>query len=169
VQRRALYLLATLAGAGVLWLLSRTERGQVIAADVVGAAVNAFTPRGIRNNNPGNIEWIENQAARWRGMVGRDGRYGIFDSAANGVRAIGGELRASIRKGQTLEGAIYEWAPPGENDTESYLEHIEAETGFSRAQHLTASMIPAVAEQIIRHENGQQPYSVADIAAWVNA
>lgn len=169
MRRTLQILLGSLGAAGVLYALARTERGQVYAASVVGAVVTALTPRGIRNNNPGNIEWIENTASRWRGMVARDGRYGVFDTPQNGIRAIGGELRASIRKGQTLQQAIHEWAPPVENDTDSYTAHVSKLTGYAPSLKLTAAMVPAVAGAIILHENGQIPYSAADIAAWVNA
>lgn len=121
---------------------------------------------GVRNNNPGNIDWIENPSKRWRGMISRNGRFGVFDTAANGIRAIGGELRASIKKRHTVRDAIYEWAPPVENNTSAYLEHVEDATGFDGDSLLTASMIPAIAEVIIEHENGYNPYSRADIARW---
>src|SRR5687768_678297 len=72
--------LVLLALAAVAFIASRTERGRAVAADVVGGIVKAVTPRGIRNNNPGNIEWISDLARRWRGMVNKDGRYGVFDT-----------------------------------------------------------------------------------------
>lgn len=153
----------------MLYALSRTERGQVVAADAAGAVVNALLPRGIRNNNPGNIEWIEDLAHRWRGMISKDGRYGVFDTAANGIRAIGGELKASIRKGQTLGQAITEWAPPPENNTAAYIADAVAGTRSNADSRLVVSMLPALALVIIKHENGQQPYNVADVTAWVNS
>lgn len=130
---------------------------------------NALTPRGIRNNNPGNIEWIEAPAKRWRGMVRADGRYGVFDTAANGVRAIGGELRASIRKGQTLAQAIAEWAPPTENNTDAYQRAVSSETGILPDTKLAAHHLAAVATAIIKHENGVQPYAWEDVVVWVNS
>lgn len=163
-------LLATLAGAALVFALSRTERGRVVAADVVGAAVKAITPRGIRNNNPGNIEWIADPAKRWRGMVGKDGRYGVFDTAANGVRAIGGEIRANFRRGEnTIAEIITEWAPPKENNTAAYIRAVAGELGVDADTSLSSSYIPAIAAAIVKHENGVQPYALADIARWVQA
>lgn len=162
-------LLWILGSAAGLWLLSRTERGQVVAADVVGAVKNALTPRGIRNNNPGNIEWIATASKRWRGMVGQDGRYGVFDTAANGIRAIGGELRASIARGQTLAQAIAEWAPATENNTNAYQRAVSSETGILLDTRLATHHVAAVAAAIIKHENGVQPYAWDDIVRWVNS
>lgn len=156
--------------AAAAFVASRTERGRAIAADVVGAAVSAVTPRGIRNNNPGNIEWIANAAKRWRGMIRADGRYGVFDTPANGVRAIGGEIRASFRRGEnTVAAVIQEWAPPSENDTVSYVRHVAAELGVGVDTPLSASRIPELAAAIIKHENGVQPYKFDDVVAWVNS
>lgn len=163
------YLLIALVGAGGLWALSRTQRGQAIAADVVGGIVSAVTPRGIRNNNPGNIDFIADARRAWRGQISSDGRFGIYDTPANGVRAIGGELKASIRKGHTIRDAIYEWAPPVENDTGRYVALVAAAVGVSADSRLTVDMIPRAALAIIQHENGQQPYKPADVAVWVNS
>jgi hypothetical protein len=180
VPRTTQYLLLGLAAAGVLWWLARSRRGEAAAADVleevvttarrVGAAVaTALTPRGIRNNNPGNIDYSPVPAARWRGTIGSDGRFAIFDSPANGVRAIGGELKASIRKGQTIREAIHEWAPPVENDTGLYVNQVARAIGVDPDARLTLDMLPAAALAIIRHENGQIPYDPADVAVWVYA
>jgi hypothetical protein len=171
------YLLIALGVAGGLWALTRTQRGADIAADTVGAVVNALTPRGIRNNNPGNIDWIANPASRWRGMIRKETaadvppgvtpRFGVFDTAQNGVRAIGGELRASVKKGQTIEQAIHEWAPPVENDTGLYVRLVASAVGASPQARLTdAHVLPATLE-IILHEQGKQPYNVADVARWI--
>jgi hypothetical protein len=167
--RTSLALLAIAASAA--FVASRTERGKAIAVDAVGAVVNALTPRGIRNNNPGNIEWIADPSKRWRGMVAKDGRYGVFDTPANGVRAIGGELRANFRRGQnTLDAIIGEWAPAPENNTESYKRSVAAELGgVSTSTPLSSSTIPAITAAIIKHENGVQPYAVSDLALWVQA
>lgn len=167
-MRYALPILAI--GAGALYLASRTERGQAIAVDAVGAIVNALTPRGIRNNNPGNIEWIANPSQRWRGMIGADGAYGVFDTPANGVRAIGGELRANFRRGQnTIAQIISEWAPPAENDTASYIADVAAAVGVDADIPLPSSTILPITAAIIYHENGVQPYAMSELALWVQA
>lgn len=182
-------ILLTLIGAGVLYVLTRkraaavdaaapgaTDAGDfleeiIVTAKRIGSTVAQLaTPRGIRNHNPGNIEWIENARARWRGMIAADGRYGIFDTTANGIRAIGGELRASFKKGQyTVRQIINEWAPPIENNTSAYVDAVAREINVAPDQPIGPAWVPALAAAIIRHENGQQPYALADIAAWVNA
>jgi len=119
---------------------------------------NEMKPRGIRNNNAGNIE---DNGTPWRGRQGNDGRFVIFDTPENGIRAIARILDTYINKHgiNTLEGIISRWAPPVENDTESYIKHAEHALNISRntpiGEHHKADLIKV----IVQHENGQQPYS----------
>lgn len=138
--------------------------------DVKPLVTAAGVPRGIRNNNPGNIEWIADAKRRWRGMIAQDGRYGIFDTAQNGIRAIGGELSAAIRKNQhTVADVIAEWAPPNENNTNAYIDAVAKALGVAPHQRIDIySNKPKLALAIIRHENGMQPYNPTDVAQWVN-
>lgn len=116
------------------------------------------TPRGIRNNNPGNIE---DRGTPWRGYVGSDGRFIIFDQAENGIRAIARILKTYNDKYQvnTLQKIIERWAPPFENDTEAYIRHAERELKISRHVPIGEQHKAALIKVIIKHENGQQPYS----------
>lgn len=180
-MRREYWLYGSVIAVGALYLMARTQRGQQVASDALegiivtaksaGAAVaDVIVPRGIRNNNPGNLRWIENPSQRWRGMVDQDvDGYAIFDTIENGVRAIGGELRASIRRSQTLQQAIYEWAPPTENNTDAYVASVSEQTGLPPSWRLVNDNVPSMAAAIIYQENGVQPYDAADIAAWVNS
>lgn len=172
MQSRTIILLSVLGAVSALFVFSRTDRG----AAAIGGALDALTPRGIRNNNPGNIDWIADPAKRWRGMVRKEtaaegGRFGVFDTPANGVRAIAGELRADWRRGvRTVHGLISNWAPSTENNTRAYAYAVANEI------HTTPDAIidvignlPEIATAIIRHENGQVPYSRDEIETWVNS
>ncbi|WP_406733481.1 structural protein [Vibrio scophthalmi] len=116
------------------------------------------TPRGIRNNNPGNIE---DRGTPWRGYVDNDGRFIIFDTPVNGIRAIARILDTYRSKYgvTTLDSIIKRWAPPFENDTESYIKHAERELQISRHVPVGEQHKAALIKVIIKHENGQQPYS----------
>jgi hypothetical protein len=180
----ALVLTASGVAAAILYALARSKKGEEVTAEAleevivgvkrVATSVGEYVALagdalGLRNKNPGNIEWIADPAKRWRGMIGRNGRFGVFDTYANGVRAIGGELRASIKKGHTIAQAIHEWAPPSENNTDAYVRAFADGVGAVPAVKLTGDMVPAGVAVIIRHENGKNPFSLADIAAWVNS
>ena len=121
-------------------------------------------PRGIRNNNPGNIRHGDN----WQGMkkTQTDKSFVQFVSPEYGIRAMVKVLRSYRARGVvTLEDIIQTWAPANENNTEAYIQSVMKKTGWGR-QHVVAEMegdyktlIPA----IIKHENGINPYSMDTI------
>ncbi|MBF4365893.1 structural protein P5, partial [Vibrio anguillarum] len=111
-----------------------------------------------RNNNPANIE---DNGTPWRGRMGNDGRFIIFDSPVNGIRALARILNTyKVKHGlNTIEGIINRFAPPVENDTNSYIAHAEKVVGVPRNMPLTPDKYPSLIKVIIKHENGVQPYS----------
>ncbi|WP_256119878.1 lytic transglycosylase domain-containing protein [Escherichia coli] len=122
-------------------------------------------PRGIRNNNPGNLRAARNAS-------GTDGAFVTFNSPDDGLSALARQLRLYGSRGvNTVEGIIGKYAPPTENNTAAYIRSVSDMTGFSADQKLDldnpsvlAKLIPA----IIRHENGVQPYSTSLIFKSVN-
>ena len=118
-------------------------------------------PRGLRNNNPGNIR--HNPANDWNGMTGQDDAgFVIFSEGRYGLRAIGKVLDSYQRRGVwMLRDVIEQWAPSEENDLESYLSHVMKLTGWQAAhvpQRAEGDYVSLV-KAIIKHENGFNPYS----------
>jgi len=121
-------------------------------ADALGA------PRGIRNNNPGNIEFT---SIKWRGLVGSDGRYAVFDTPQNGLRAMALEIWDSITRDgdDTITKLINQWAPPTENLTGAYALSVSKQTGIGVTEQLVYRRdVAALMKAITKHENGVQPY-----------
>ncbi|MDX2059915.1 MAG: hypothetical protein SFV24_19050 [Gemmatimonadales bacterium] len=122
-----------------------------------------MTARGIRNNNPGNIE---RTSVKWKGMAADqsgDPRFIIFSKPEWGIRAIARILLGDWREGQdTIASLIEEWAPPHENDTQAYVRAVGKAAGVDpyRPCNIPA-LLPKIIPAIIRHENGVQPYSAA--------
>jgi hypothetical protein len=119
-------------------------------------------PRGIRNNNPGNIRLGDN----WQGMKENqsDGSFVQFKEAKYGIRAMTRILDNYAKRGVVyLADIILTWAPPSENDTRAYIAHVEQLTGLYGNQRVTREHYPKLIDAIIKHENGIQPYSVATI------
>ena len=122
-------------------------------------------PRGIRNNNPGNIRY---DGTQWRGLRGDDGAYCIFDTPEHGIRAIAKILRTYQSKGvNTITKVIGRWAPPTENDTAAYIASVAGKTGIAPDAALISADWPALIAAIIHHENGQQPYTKEQILAGI--
>lgn len=115
-------------------------------------------PRGIRNNNGGNIRW--DGVTEWQGMTGADAQgFVIFSDPVYGVRAMAKILKSYNARGVFKLGDIVStWAPTNENDTESYIKSVEKNTGLGAETAIVPSQYPAVISALIYHENGQQPY-----------
>lgn len=128
-------------------------------------------PRGLRNNNPGNID--RQPGVRWQGMAAnqsRDSRFVVFRSPDWGIRAIARVLITYQDKRQARDGSridtiqeiIDRWAPSVENDTSAYARHVARLTGIGVDETLDVydyATMYALVQAIIVHENGMQPYS----------
>ena len=115
--------------------------------------------RGLRNNNPGNVVY---DGTEWVGLTGNDGRYCIFDTMANGCRAMYRILRSYNNRGlDTVSEIISTWAPSIENDTASYISHVARKMNVSATDRLALDMsqMADLIEAIIVHENGYNPVS----------
>lgn len=115
-------------------------------------------PRGIRNNNPGNIR---KSATDWRGKVGDDGAFVTFDSPVNGIRAMA-RILLNYQKNyglNTIRKLVSRWAPPNENNTADYTNFVAARAGVSaEAKIVVRDMLPVLLPAFIQMENGVQPY-----------
>lgn len=119
------------------------------------------TPRGIRNNNPGNLRITSNA---WKGKLppelNTDGAFEQFSSPELGIRALYIDLRSKINRGlNTITKIMSVYAPPNENNTRAYIEYIENVSGINRDYILSENHIPAIIPPIIKMENGTQPYT----------
>jgi hypothetical protein len=177
-MRRLLELLAILGTvAGVyIWVRKSQSGGTVTVEEVVAdtvddvqRTVNKFTARGLRNNNPGNIEY---NGTAWQGLASppSDGRFCIFVSPDYGFRALG-HILLNYQKNyglNTVAGIISRWAPGNENNTVAYIDDVCRQTSLAPDQKINVSdWLGSLAAAITRHENGYNPYPQNDIETWV--
>ncbi|MFH2493704.1 hypothetical protein ABK713_11085 [Klebsiella aerogenes] len=137
-----------------------------------GGEASADGPRGVRNNNPGNLE--ASSSNPWVGQTGSDGRFAKFETPEHGIRALGRNLLSYQRQGiDTVSEIINRWAPPSDNnDTAAYIKSVCAQLGVKADQPLDASnpdTLQALCAAIIKHENGSQPYSNEQLSTGVSA
>ncbi|EBX4396423.1 hypothetical protein CC831_17055 [Salmonella enterica subsp. enterica serovar Newport] len=149
--------------------LSDTVSGSRRAVSEDGSGDSA---RGIRNNNPGNLEYSKTNP--WVGQTGDDGRFAKFETPEHGIRALGRNLLSYQRQGiDTVNDIINRWAPPSDNnDTAAYIKAVCAQLGVTENQPLDASnpdTLQALCAAIIKHENGTQPYSPDQLSTGVSA
>ncbi|WP_051880641.1 hypothetical protein [Buttiauxella noackiae] len=141
--------------------VSRTATREVRENGLTARAADAGNIRGIRNNNPGNLEASE--LFEWQGQTGNDGRFAKFSSPEHGIRALGMNLLSYHRRGlDTISKVISRWAPASDNnDTSSYISKVSQALGVSPHQRLdltAPSVLSALSKAIIRHENGTIPF-----------
>lgn len=123
--------------------------------------VDRSLPRGIRNNNPGNLIMT---SIPWNGKVpheaNTDGHFEQFYELKYGIRAKIKDLQSDIRKkpGQnTLQGLISAYAPPHENNTQAYINFMVDRTWITPWETLDASdkeQMKKIVLAIAEMENG---------------
>nr|WP_181374721.1 hypothetical protein [Pectobacterium carotovorum]AKG47486.1 virion protein [Pectobacterium carotovorum] len=121
------------------------------------------TPKGIRNNNPGNLEL----GSPWQGLAKqqKDSRFCTFVDAAYGIRALTVNLityhdkrkAANGTRIDTVREIIERWAPAIENHTENYIRFVSKSVGVTSDQNIDLhdyNIMRPLVEAIIRQENG---------------
>ncbi|WAT31827.1 structural protein [Pseudomonas sp. GXZC] len=130
--------------------------------------------RGVRNRNPGNLDY--RAANRWQGQLPHnpavEARFCRFDTAENGIRALGKTLLTYQRKHglKTVKAIVNRWAPGVENDTDAYVRAVELGTGFAPGVDVDLTefeVLKAFVRAIIRHENAGYAYPDAVLSEGV--
>ena len=160
-------------GSGAAQIATQVSTG---ATTVAKAAIEQFRnmtlPRGVRNNNPGNLRLT---SIAWKGKVpnaqNSDRSFEQFIDYAGipghiwGIRAMFKDIYGDVVKdGQnTVRKLIYTYAPPHENATQSYVDAVSRALGKSADAVIVASDFPKLIAAIIAHENAGYRYPEADI------
>lgn len=88
-------------------------------------------PRGLRNNNPGNIR-INNDLFQGEVRPSKDKSFKEFETMPYGYRAMFKILSSYYKnyKLDTIRKMITRWAPPKENHTEKYIKAVSNYAGI---------------------------------------
>lgn len=133
------------------------------------------TPRGVRNNNPGNID---RTSTPWQGedrsaaAVAREARFCVFLTPQAGFRALGKTLLTYQRKHglRTVKEIIGRWAPPVENNTTAYVQQVANAVGVSPSEVIRLDnpvTLGRLATAIAKHENGGMYWNADVVAAGI--
>lgn len=126
-------------------------------------------PRGLRNNNPGNIR--KNSDVFQGEKTSSDKEFKQFKSMAYGYRAIFKILSNYYRnyKLDTIRKMIGRWAPENENNTDAYIKAVSDYAGIPADDPININdreqMIRIVAG-MSRVENGIEADMSDVIAGW---
>ncbi|WP_129551810.1 hypothetical protein [Komagataeibacter xylinus] len=125
-----------------------------------------FTPRGIRNNNPGNLQYEGQAGAHMETGTNRP-RYAAFPTMDAGIQALQKQLVLYNNRGlNSVASILPKYAPATENDTDGYI------ASLSRQMHVAPNTPldltnPAVQRQMIygisNVENGHDSVSLDQI------
>lgn len=126
--------------------------------------------RGLRNNNPGNID---KTVEVWEGqeLPGSDDRFCTFSSMAYGCRALIRTLMTYHSKHglSSVRQIINRWAPPVENNTDAYVDHVCRRLGVAPDHPLdfdNPQVYLHLARAIAYHENGAAADSIS-LGTWM--
>lgn len=115
-------------------------------------------PRGIRNNNPGNIRL---SVSKWKGQRNFqfDPAFVEFVTPVMGLRALMRlMLTYHFKYGlDSVTALINRYAPPHENATDSYIHQVARRLGvrqFDKIDLRRSDVLITLARAITRHENG---------------
>jgi len=120
-------------------------------------------PLGIRNNNPGNLNFVGQAGAS------RSGRFAAFGSMAEGIAALDDQLRLYASRGNdTVRGIVSTYAPSSENDTGAYINAVSKALGVNADAHLNlndANTLRTLISAITTQEVGAGRINVDQINA----
>ncbi|WP_063569323.1 phage tail tape measure protein [Achromobacter ruhlandii] len=155
-----------LPSAAIKKLMERRKariEGKKADQEIVDSASQASQtgiPRGIRNNNPGNLVYVGQEGASKE----TSGRFATFASAQEGLNALAAQLRRYGQRGlNSIQSIVNTYAPASENNTGAYANYLAQKMGIDTNTQFDVNSDPAALAALIRgiveYENGRNPYS----------
>lgn len=142
-----------IAGIGLLAAMAASKKAK---APGISYLDKPGAPRGIRNNNPGNLRA---SGANWRGAIGQDqDGFVRFKDYAHGVRAAIKVLQTYYNRHniRTWQGVADRWAPASDgNNPAQYAAFLAHSTGSSTFNLSPDTLFKAI-RAIVTIENGNQ-------------
>lgn len=156
-----------LALVGILLLFSTTAKATTMDSATTARLMDisylgkSNFPRGIRNNNPGNLRI---SASKWQGKIpadkNTDGAFEQFTNYAFGVRAMIILIRNYINRDglNTIGKIMHKYAPTSENHTDTYAAWVGKKTGIPVDQPIDATQayLRPIIKAMAHYENGQE-------------
>jgi hypothetical protein len=116
------------------------------------SASNIQIPKESRlsyvNNNPANL--------RFAGQTGAskgEGGFARFETPEAGIQALQNQIKLDASRGLTLSQFINKFAPPSENDTQTYIKQVQQMTGARPSQKISGIDINLLTKAIAKKES----------------
>lgn len=118
---------------------------------------SAYLSRGIRNNNPGNLNFAGQKGATLES--GPNARFASFPTMLEGIAALDRQVMLYLKRGKnTIDQIIDIYAPSSDgNNTSSYKSYLAQYTGLGVKEKIDGSnfeIMRKLIQGIINHENG---------------
>jgi hypothetical protein len=120
-------------------------------------------PLSIRNNNPGNLRYVESLTKPGyvlHGAVRGEGGFAAFPTPEAGLDAMRKQLVIDTqRRGMTVSEMLNKYAPASENDTAKYIDFVSKQTGLGANDRVPANAIPSIMRSMVTMEGGPKATS----------
>lgn len=125
---------------------------------------SAYLSRGIRNNNPGNLNFAGQKGATLES--GPNARFASFPTMLEGITALDRQVMLYLKRGKnTIDQIIDIYAPSSDgNNTSSYKSYLSQYTGLGVKEKIDGSnfeIMRKLIQGIINHENGDAARAVS--------
>ncbi|CAM3052258.1 Lytic transglycosylase domain-containing protein [Escherichia coli] len=125
---------------------------------------SAYLSRGIRNNNPGNLNFAGQKGATLES--GPNARFASFPTMLEGIAALDRQVMLYLKRGKnTIDQIIDIYAPSSDgNNTSSYKSYLAQYTGLGVKEKIDGSnfeIMRKLIQGIINHENGDVARAVS--------
>lgn len=125
---------------------------------------SAYLSRGIRNNNPGNLNFAGQKGATLES--GPNARFASFPTMLEGIAALDRQVMLYLKRGKnTIDQIIDIYAPSSDgNNTSSYKSYLSQYTGLGVKEKIDGSnfdVMKKLIQGIINHENGAAARAVS--------
>lgn len=125
---------------------------------------SAYLSRGIRNNNPGNLNFAGQKGATLES--GPNARFASFQTMLEGIAALDRQVMLYLKRGKnTIDQIIDIYAPSSDgNNTSSYKSYLSQYTGLGVKEKIDGSnfeIMRKLIQGIINHENGDAARAVS--------
>lgn len=125
---------------------------------------SAYLSRGIRNNNPGNLNFAGQKGATLE--TGPNARFASFPTMLEGIAALDRQVMLYLKRGKnTIDQIIDIYAPSSDgNNTSAYKSYLSQYTGLGTNERIDGSNVQVIRkliQGIINHENGAAASAVS--------
>jgi hypothetical protein len=121
-----------------------------------GIAIPKSSRIAYVHNNPGNLKYVGQEGAHQGEPAEDGGHWAAFESPEEGVAALARQVELDAGRGQSVREFVTKYAPPGSNDTDTYIRQASEALGVSPDAKLSDVDRGKVLSFVARKESGTE-------------